>query len=141
MTEGPERLRRHRRAEVGTADADVDDVGVALVGTDPLGERRHRVEHGVDVGDDVLPVDHQPGIGRQTQRRVEHGAILGDVDVIPGEHRIAPLDDAGGVRPTDQRTEQFVVDRLLREVDAEIAGLDHVPLGTPPGRRRTVRPG
>ena len=59
-----QRLVGHHRPEVGAADADVDDVadrlaGVALpvAAAHALGERGHPVEHRVDVGHDVLPVD------------------------------------------------------------------------------------
>ena len=57
----------HRRAEVRSADADVDDGADALPRgarplprAHPLGQVAHPVEHGVDVGDDVAPVhlDH-----------------------------------------------------------------------------------
>ena len=54
----------HRRAEIRTADPDVDDGRDALTGragplaaAQPVGEVTHLVEHFVDVGDDVLAVD------------------------------------------------------------------------------------
>ena len=56
-----QRLVGHHRAEVGAADADVDDVADRLAGVagpraaaDALGEVGHPVEHLVDLGDDVL---------------------------------------------------------------------------------------
>ena len=61
VTERGERLGDHRRAEIAAADPDVDDVGDAVVGSDPIGERRHRVEHLVDVGHDVLAVGFDRG--------------------------------------------------------------------------------
>ncbi len=125
-----ERPRRHRRAEVGAADADVDDVGDPLVGADPIGERRHLVEHGVHVGHDVGTVDDHRHVGRRPQRDVHHGPILGDVDVLTGEHRVASGLDAALARPARAvRARIGVVDRLLRVVDPEIADLDDVPVG------------
>ena len=59
-----QRLVGHHRAEVRAADADVDDVADALAGVplpsaaaDAVGEVGHLVEHGVDLGHDVLAVD------------------------------------------------------------------------------------
>ena len=89
-----QRPGRHRRAEVGPADADVDDVGDRLVGADAIGERRHLIEHRVHVGHDVGTVDVHRHAGRRPQRHVHHGPILGDVDVLTGEHRVASGLDA-----------------------------------------------
>jgi hypothetical protein len=89
-----ERLVRHGGAEVAAADPDVDDVadgpaGVALPGpgADGIGERRHAVEHGVHVRNHVAAggADRRPARG--AQRDVQDGAVLGDVDVLAGEHR------------------------------------------------------
>ena len=59
-----ERLVGHHRPEVGAADADVDDVADAFAGValpraaaDAVREVGHLVEHGVDLGHDVLAVD------------------------------------------------------------------------------------
>ena len=56
-----QRLVSHHRAEIGAADADVDDVANAFAGVafpraaaNAVGEVRHFVEHGVDIGHDVL---------------------------------------------------------------------------------------
>ena len=57
----PERFVRHHGPEVGTADADIDDIAdtlaaVALPGaaSDTGGELAHLIEHGVDLGHDIL---------------------------------------------------------------------------------------
>ena len=60
-----ERLVGHDRAQVGAADADIDDVADPLAGValssarSRIGsaERGHPVEDGVDLGYDVLAVD------------------------------------------------------------------------------------
>src|SRR5581483_10340522 len=95
---GAKRLVRHHRAEVGAADADVDDVADRLAGpapplarADALGEGRHTVEHLVDGGHDVLAVDTDVGAARRPQGYVQDGAILGHVDLLAGEHRLDPL--------------------------------------------------
>ena len=66
-----------------------------LARADPVGERRHPVEHLVHVGDDITPVDDQRPLAWHAQRDVQHGAVLGDVDVLAREHGVAALGDAG----------------------------------------------
>ena len=58
---------------------------------DPLGEGGHPVEHLVDLLDDVDAVDDQRALARHPQRDVQDGAVLGDVDLLAGEHRVAAL--------------------------------------------------
>ena len=48
----------------------------------------------MDLLDDVLAVDDQRAVLRHPQRNVQYGAVLGDVDVLAAEHRVAPLGDA-----------------------------------------------
>ena len=100
--ERAQRLVRHRRAEVGAADADVDDVpdplaGVAgpLARTDPVGEGGHLVQHGVHGRDHVLAVHLDHRVARRAQRGVQHGAVLGDVDLLAAEHGVPQPGHAG----------------------------------------------
>ena len=94
---GRERRRRHRRAEVGAADADIDDVGEAVGGdaADLAGadlrrrSARNRSSVCMHLRHDVLAVDADVGVRRRAQRDVQDGAVLGDVDRLAGEHRIA----------------------------------------------------
>ena len=99
---GRQRERRHRRAEVGAADADVDDVGdrlaggaAGLAGAHRVGECRHGVQHRVDLRHDVVAVDREALAVGRPQRDVQHGAVLGDVDLLAGEHGVAPAFDVG----------------------------------------------
>ena len=103
---GLERLVGHDGTEVGPADADVDDrldasPGHAgpLAGAHALGEGVRPGEHVVHVAHDVLAVDLERGVGRQPQRGVEHRPVLGDVDVLAGEHGVAARRDAPPRRP------------------------------------------
>ena len=98
----PQRLVGHDRPEVGAADADVDDVADALAGValpcaaaHAVGEVGHPVEHGVDLGHDVLAVDDDRRAARCAQRHVQHGAVLGDVDLLAREHGVDALAQAG----------------------------------------------
>ena len=54
-----------------------------------LGERAHAVEHLVDVAHDVATVDDERAVAGKTQGDVERRAILGRVDVLAAEHRVA----------------------------------------------------
>ena len=96
---GLQRLVGHHRAEVGAADADVDDrpdplAGDAgpLAGADLLGERVDALEHLVHVGDDVLAVDLE-----RSRRRGRRSAVCStarsSVTLMcsPREHRVPPL--------------------------------------------------
>ena len=56
---------------------------------DPVRERPHPVEHLVDVADDIATVDDERAVPWKTQSGVEGGAILGRVDVLAPEHRVA----------------------------------------------------
>ena len=66
---------------------------------DPLGEGGHPVERLVHLLDDVDAVDDQRALARHPQRHVQDGAVLGDVDVLAGEHRFAALLDAALAGP------------------------------------------
>ena len=130
-----QRLVGHHRAEVRAADADVDDVADRLAGVaaplpraHPLAEGGHPVERLVDLLDDVDAVDDQRALARHPQRDVEDGPVLGDVDVLAGEHRFAPLLDAALARQPAEQQQRLVGDPVLREVEVEAGALGHQPL-------------
>ena len=127
---------RHGRPQVAAADADVDDGGDALPGgAQPLAaahllrERRHAIEHCVHIGHHVVTIHHHAGTGRRAQRGVQHGALLGGVDQLAGEHRIATLGNARGGRHGQQRCQHRIVDQVLGVVDAQVAGGEQVAIG------------
>ena len=97
-----QRLVGHHRAEVGAADADVDDVADRLAGValplaraDPLGERAPsgRAPRGPR-WTTSSPSTISERSARHPQRDVQDGAVLGDVDLLAREHRLAPLRQA-----------------------------------------------
>ena len=95
---------------------------------DLVGERVDPAQHLVHVGHDVLAVDLEGGVRRQPQRGVQHGAVLGDVDVLAAEHRVAALGDADLVGQREQRGQHVVVEQRLRQVDVQVARGEGQPL-------------
>ena len=96
-----ERLVGHHRPEVGTADADVDHVADAFAGVtlpcaapDPVGEIGHLVQHGVNLGHDVLAVNDDRRRSRRAQGHVQNGTVLRDVDLVTPEHGVDSLAQA-----------------------------------------------
>ena len=67
---------------------------------------------------------------RHPQRDVEDGAVLGDVDPLAREHRVAPLGDACLLGERDEQPQRLVGDAVLRVVEEEAGRLDGEPLGT-----------
>ena len=121
-----QRLVGHDRAEVGAADADVDDVADALAGVarpgpaaDAVGEVRHPVEHRVHLGHDVLAVDHDRRAPGRAQRHVEHGALLGDVDLLAPEHGVDAPAQVALVGKLQEQLQRLVGDAVLRVVQVE----------------------
>mmetsp|Transcript_15193 Transcript_15193/g.63146 ORF Transcript_15193/g.63146 Transcript_15193/m.63146 type:complete len:322 (-) Transcript_15193:179-1144(-) len=82
-------------AQVRATDADDHDVLEGLAGgaaelavAHALGEVLDLGEHVVHVRHDVAPVDLDDGVGRGAGRRVQHGAVLGHVDLLAAQHRV-----------------------------------------------------
>ena len=140
-----QRLVHHHRAEVGAADADVDDGAdrlagdaLPLAGADLVGERVDLLEHRVHVVVDVLAVHDERRAPRPrgaAQRGVQHGAVLGDVDVLAGEHGLAPLGQVDLARPARTSAARISsVTQVLGQVDVQVGGLEGIP-------RRALRVG
>ena len=124
-----QRLVRHRRAEVGAADADVDDVADALPGVArpraaPHRRREggHAVEHRVHLGDDVLAVDDDRRRARRAQRHVQHRTLLGDVDLLAAEHGVDARAQPRLLGEREQQPQGLVGDAVLRVVEVEPRG-------------------
>ncbi len=141
-----ERAIGHLRSEMRAADADVDDVPdplsrVALPGAraDLIGEGGHLVEHGVDLGNDVLAVDDDFPVARRPERDVQDGAVLAHVDLLAREHRVALRLHAAGAGEGREQTDGLVGDAVLRIVEEEPGRLDREALGSVRALRRTGR--
>ena len=68
-----------------------------------VGEPGHPVEDLVHLGHHVDPVDDQRGALRHAQRDVQHRAVLGHVDPLPGEHRVPVLLEPGLLGQLEQQ--------------------------------------
>ena len=124
-----QRLVGHGRTEVGSADADVDH------GADPpAGVRRstapERIRSATAPSGRARGARRPPRPARRPRVRlpghpqghVEHRPVLGGVDVLAGEHGVAPLLDPGPAGHGHQGAEHLGVDPVLRVVEVEVAG-------------------
>ncbi len=82
----------------------------------------------MDVAYDIAAVDDQAAAARHPQGRVQRRPVLGEVDVLAGEHRIAPLGDARLPGERREERERLVRDPLLGVVEREPGGLGDQPL-------------
>jgi len=97
---------------------------------DLTAERRHPLQHLVDVGHDVVPIDEDPLAPRGPQGHVQHGAMLGDVDPLAGEHRRDPLAEAAGLGQPHQEAERLRRHPLLGVIEVQAAGVEHQSVTT-----------
>ena len=123
---GPERLADHHRPEVRAADPDIDDVGdplargpLPLPAAHALGELAHPPQHGVDVRHHVRTVDHDRPVGAVAQGHVQDRTVLGDVDLLAGEHPVPPALDIGLAAQRQQQIQCLGRDPVLRVVEEE----------------------
>ena len=94
-----------------------------------VAKSRHARQHRVHVGHDVTPVDLDHRVGRRAQRRMQHGAILGDVDLVAAEHGVALGRQAALLRKLCQQRNGLWRDAVLRIVEHEPAALDRETRG------------
>ena len=126
-----QRLVGHGRTQIGAADPDVDhrpdpSTGVTrpLPVADPIGEVAHAPQDLVHVGHHILAIDHKVGSRRHAQRDMQDGAVLGGVDVAPGEHLVAVLFQPRPPGHVDQPSHGVLGGPVLRIVEIEVSGLD-----------------
>ena len=125
-----ERLVRHDGTQVGATDADVDDgfdllAGHALpfAGTDLLRERVHALEGLAHILDGVLSVHDVLAFvfGRAAQRGVQHGAVLGVVDVHAGVHLLGALGEVDLVGEFGEELQRLRLDQVLGKIEVQRA--------------------
>ena len=93
------RTHGHGRPQIRAPNADVDDVGDAVVGAHPFGKVQHGCLHGMHLGQqsgNFRPIARQGEACGPAQQGMQHGALLGGVDRIAAQHGVALPGDAGG---------------------------------------------
>jgi hypothetical protein len=78
----------------------------------------------VDLLHHVDAVDDELLVAGHAQRHVEHGPLLGHVDLLAGEHGVDPLAQAGGLGDADEEADRLRRQPVLRVVEEEALGLD-----------------
>ena len=96
-----EGLADHHGAEIGSANANVDNVGDRLASVafpvavaHGVGKGAHVGEHGVHAGHHVLAVDEDGAVRTVTEGDMKDGAALGKVNLVAGKHAVALGGDA-----------------------------------------------
>ena len=140
---------RHGGAEVGPADADIDDVGHRLAEgaahpalADVRGETEHLLSGRDHLRHHVLAIDPDRLAGEIAQCSVQDRPLLGDVDFLAREHRVAPGLDRRRLGELDKPANNASVDALLGIVEQEIVEGDAEFLESPGigGEIRSRRP-
>ncbi len=97
-SEGRQGAGRHGRAEIGAADADIDDVRIKMAVRAQNRALAHIAREsgdfrplGLDRRHDVFAIDPHGRAGKIAQGHMEGGAALGLIDMLAGEKRLAPL--------------------------------------------------
>ncbi len=121
---GRQRRADEQRAEIGAADAKIDDRADgpprgadAQAGPELRRQRAHPRLRGADVGDDVAPVHHARRIVRLAQRRMQRRPAFGLIHLLAGEECSDPAGEAGRRRVGDQQRQRVRAKPLLGQVD------------------------
>ena len=126
-------LVHHDGTQVGTTDADVDHgldllAGHAgpLAGADLVGECVDAVKGLAHVLDGVLAVDDVLALvlNRTTQRGVQHGAVLGVVDVHAGVHGLGALVKLDGLGQVGEQLQGLRLDQVLGQIEVQVASIE-----------------
>ena len=91
-----------------------------------VGEGVDAVKHLAHVLDGVLTVDDVLALvlDRAAQRGVQHGAVLGVVDVHAGVHRLGALVELDGLGEVGEQLEGLRLDQVLGQVEVQVAGVE-----------------
>ena len=88
------------------------------------GELGHPVKHFMHRGHDVDAVDLDPLIAGRAQRHVQDRTVLGDIDLVAGEHGVDVLAQAGFRGQVEQQPHRVGGDPVLGVVEVDPACLD-----------------
>ena len=98
---GLQRFRDHDRTQIGTANADIHDIGDPFprppfprTAANRLAELPHMPEHGIYPWHHVMSVDKNGPIRSVPERDMEDRPFLGAVDFLPRKHSVTPRLDS-----------------------------------------------
>ena len=121
----------HHGTEIRAADADIDDVfdalaGMALplAGADAIGKFGHAVENGMNLWNNINAIDFDRCRARGAEGGMEHGAVLGDVDLVTTEHGVNLAAQTGCVREIDEASDCLAGDEVFRIIQEKPGGFE-----------------
>ena len=82
----------------------------------------------MDLGDDVDAVDDERRALGHPQRDVQHGPVLGDIDLVAAEHGVAMALEIALASEVDEQAHRLVGDPVLRVVEVQPGRLGGHPL-------------
>jgi len=124
-----EGLVGHHRAEVRSADADIDDIANALArmafprsAPHPIAEIGHLVEHSMDCGHHILTIYDDGCSTRGAQGDMQDRSLFRDIDLLAPEHGIDSRLQTGFFGQLNQKLESFVRDSIFRIIQIDAQG-------------------
>lgn len=116
-------LERRCHLQIGTTDTNVDNGVDLLAGVsfpraaaDLLAELLHVLEHFVDAFDNALSINLHGLVRGIAESDMVDCALLGEVDLLAGEHVIAELLEASLLRELDKELQGLLGDEVLGEI-------------------------
>ena len=124
---GPQGFSGHHRPQVGTADADIDDIGDALAGitlpparNDLVGKGLHLLKYGIHRRHDVLPIYVYRFLGAVAQGHMQYRPPFRLVDRLSGEHLSDAFAKPALLRQIQQQVHRLCRDAVFGEIDQDI---------------------
>ena len=123
-------FRNHHRPQIAAANADVDDVcnrftriAGPRASADSFRKLSHVSEIGVYVRHHVLAVHHNRPVGTVAKGDVQHGAIFGDVDLLPIEHFLRPARYISLFSQLEQQSQGIFGDAVFRKIQQNVVAI------------------
>ncbi len=93
-----------------------------LARADAISKRGHAIEDFVDLGDDIFAIHKDGLILGSTQRDMEHGALLSDIDLFAAEHGIDVFAELRFFGEGEEKAESLAGDAVLGVIEEEARG-------------------
>ena len=124
---GPQGLGDHDRAQIGSADSDVDDaldclagIALPLAGDDLLGEGLHLGKDALHIGHHILSVNEDRLAAHVAEGGMKNCAALGAVDLLAAEHRLDGIADAALLCELAEKAHGGAVNEVLGVVNQHV---------------------